>query len=57
MMPDSTVRSAELGEALQKMEDALELLDRCDQPLVAAQLATVIDTLTASLLHPPLFAR
>lgn len=57
MMRDSTIRSAELREALRKMEDALELLDGCDQPLVAAQLASAIDTLTASLRHPALLAR
>lgn len=38
-----------LMAAQEKMEDALALLDQCQQPLIAAQLATALDTLRALL--------
>jgi hypothetical protein len=45
MTPDLEVPSPTLLAALEKMEEALQLLDQCDQSLVAAQLVTAIDTL------------
>ena len=38
-----------LAEALKKMEETLDLLDRCDEHLIAAQLSSVIDGLKTLL--------
>jgi hypothetical protein len=38
-----------LFEALKKMEESLDLLDRCNEHLIAAQLSSVIDGLKCLL--------